>query len=109
MRIVSCFETADPLLNWTRRMRLDAVLLLLFFVVMYDRLTQNPLHEARARQVFSSSARTCLLIAPGCGNTSELGSARQLGTHAVRQSKTVSARFSTSSCLRPLPPPSSQV
>lgn len=45
MRIVSCFETADPLLNWTRRMRLDAVLLLLFFVVMYDRLTQNPLHE----------------------------------------------------------------
>lgn len=46
MRIVSCFETADPLLNWTRRMRLDAVLLLLFFVVMYDRLTQNPLHEA---------------------------------------------------------------
>lgn len=37
--------TADPLLNWTRRMRLDAVLLLLFFVVMYDRLTQNPLHE----------------------------------------------------------------
>ena len=27
-------------------MRLDAVLLLLFFVVMYDRLTQNPLHEA---------------------------------------------------------------
>lgn len=46
MRIVSCFETADPLLNWTRRMRLDAVLLLLFFVVMCDRLTQNPLHEA---------------------------------------------------------------
>ena len=45
MRIVSCFETADPLFNWTRRMRLDAVLLLLFFVVMYDRLTQNPLHE----------------------------------------------------------------
>lgn len=30
MRIVSCFETADPLLNWTQRMRLDAVLLLLF-------------------------------------------------------------------------------
>ncbi len=27
-------------------MRLDAVLLLLFFVIMYDRLTQNPLHEA---------------------------------------------------------------
>lgn len=27
-------------------MRLDAVLLLLFFVVMCDRLTQNPLHEA---------------------------------------------------------------
>lgn len=46
MRIVSCFETADPLLNWTRRMRLDAVLLLLFFVVMCDCLTQNPLHEA---------------------------------------------------------------
>lgn len=46
MSIVSCFETADPLLNWTRRMRLDAVLLLLFFVVMYDRLTQNPQHEA---------------------------------------------------------------
>lgn len=46
MRIVSCFETADPLLNWTRRIRLDAFLLLLFFVVMYDRLTQNPLHEA---------------------------------------------------------------
>lgn len=46
MRIVYCFETADPLLNWTRRMRLDAVLLLLFFVVMCDRLTQNPLHEA---------------------------------------------------------------
>lgn len=45
MRIVYCFETADPLLNWTRRMRLDAVLLLLFFVVMCDRLTQNPLHE----------------------------------------------------------------
>lgn len=45
MRIVSYFESADPLLNWTRRMRLDAVLLLLFFVVMYDRLTQNPLHE----------------------------------------------------------------
>lgn len=45
MRIVSCFETADPLFNWTRRMRLDAVLLLLFFVVMYNRLTQNPLHE----------------------------------------------------------------
>lgn len=46
MRIVSCFETADPLLNWNRRMRLDAVLLLLFFVVMCDRLTQTPLHEA---------------------------------------------------------------
>lgn len=45
MRIVSYFESADPLLNWARRMRLDAVLLLLFFVVMYDRLTQNPLHE----------------------------------------------------------------
>ena len=109
MRIVSCFETADPLLNRTRRMRLDAVLLLLFFVVMYDRLTQNPLHEALGTASLLIVCAHLLLIAPGCGNTSVLGSARQLGTHAVRQSKTVSARFPTSSCLRPLPPPSSQV
>ena len=109
MRIVSCFETADPLLNWTRRMRLDAVLLLLFFVVMYDRLTQNPLHEALGTASLLIVCAHLLVNRTWLRQHFGACSARQLGTHAVRQSKTVSARFPTSFCLRPLPPPSSQV
>lgn len=44
---VSWFETgADPAVLWTRRVRFDALLLLLLFVVMLDRLTGNVAHEA---------------------------------------------------------------
>ena len=40
------FETGDPARLWMRRIGFDRALLLLIFIVMCDRLTENPLHEA---------------------------------------------------------------
>lgn len=39
------FEDADPSLAWRRKVRLDAVLFVLFWIVMCDRATGNPVHE----------------------------------------------------------------
>lgn len=40
------FETGDPARLWMRRIGFDRALLVLIFIVMFDRLTENPLHEA---------------------------------------------------------------
>lgn len=40
------FETGDPARLWPRRIGFDRALLILIFIVMFDRLTENPLHEA---------------------------------------------------------------
>lgn len=40
------FETGDPARLWMRRIGFDRALLVLIFIVMFDRLTKNPLHEA---------------------------------------------------------------
>lgn len=109
MRIVSYFESADPLLNWTRRMRLDAVLLLLFFVVMYDRLTQNPLHEMLGT---ASLLIVCThLLVNRTWLRQHFGTWFGMEVKRPRRpkEKVMSAQFPTSCCLRPLPPPSSQV
>lgn len=45
-RLFANWEKGEPLLLWTRRLRLDALFALLFFVVMCDRFTGNPIHEA---------------------------------------------------------------
>lgn len=45
-RLFAYWEKGEPLLLWTRRLRLDALFALLFFVVMCDRFTGNPIHEA---------------------------------------------------------------
>ncbi len=39
------FEAGDPAKLWRRRVQLDAVLAAFFFIVVLDRLTENPLHE----------------------------------------------------------------
>lgn len=44
--MLAFFESCDPLLAWQRRIRLDIALGILLFIVMLDRLTANPLHEA---------------------------------------------------------------
>lgn len=40
------FETGDPARLWMRRIGFDRALFVLIFIVMFDRLTENPLHEA---------------------------------------------------------------
>ena len=41
------FDAADPR-GWQRRIGLDRLLVALFFIVMMDRLTENPWHEGLA-------------------------------------------------------------
>lgn len=44
-RLLAYWEKGEPLLLWERRLRLDALFALFFFVVMCDRFTENPIHE----------------------------------------------------------------
>ena len=44
-RLFDYWEKGEPLELWTRRLRLDALFALVFFVVMCDRFTENPIHE----------------------------------------------------------------
>lgn len=44
-RLLAYWEKVEPLLLWERRLRLDALFALFFFVVMCDRFTENPIHE----------------------------------------------------------------
>lgn len=44
-RLFNYWEKGEPLELWTRRLRLDALFALVFFVVMCDRFTENPIHE----------------------------------------------------------------
>lgn len=45
LRLFDYWEKGEPLELWTRRLRLDALFALVFFVVMCDRFTENPIHE----------------------------------------------------------------
>ena len=44
-RLFDYWEKGEPLELWTRRLRLDALFALVFFVVMCDRFTENPIRE----------------------------------------------------------------
>ncbi len=44
-RLLAYWEKGEPLLLWERRLRLDVLFALFFFVVMCDRFTENPIHE----------------------------------------------------------------
>lgn len=44
-RLFDYWEKGEPFELWTRRLRLDALFALVFFVVMCDRFTENPIHE----------------------------------------------------------------
>lgn len=44
-RLLAYWKKGEPLLLWERRLRLDVLFALFFFVVMCDRFTENPIHE----------------------------------------------------------------